>query len=783
MSIVQDMLRINTARNRRVRLPAVAAQFALGVVGLILIALVCFQLGFGLARTGFAYVILLALVSLLGSFSASVVLSVLAAACLNYFFAPPLFQLSVDIPDDIERIAVFLTTSLVVTALTTRLGRAADDLRDVQAKWKNAERVAHFGWWERDFTTNHETLSDEVSRIFGVKPVDWPDWHGRWLELIHPEDRAKAAEATSAALHPGGPRYELEYRVIRPDGAMRVIRSHGDVTWDESGKPLRQFGVLHDITELRSAEQELRASERRFRTFADYAADAFFLFDDHATVLDVNRQACESLGYSREELVGKRPNDFDIALDEVAIERLRQRMLSGETVTFETRHKRKDGTSFPVEVRGGLIEQGGRRYLSLVRDITERKRAEEALRRSEAYLAEAQRLSHTGTSVHNAGGNLYWSEECYRLWDFDPLQGLPDAESVLQRIHSDDRDRVRKEIRKALREKGEHSVEFRILCCGTVKHIEATSHPLLSALGDIDQIVTTHVDVTERRRAQAQAERLLQLESDLAHMNRLSIMGELTASLAHEILHPIGTARNNARAGMRLLEMSPPNLGEVKEALGCVVRDADRAKDVVGRVRDHIRKAPPQRDVFDLNEAIHEVIVMVRTALHRNKVSVDTGLMTHMASVRGDRVQLQQVMLNLVLNAVEAMSSDKEGLRELSISTEPAQAGGILVGVRDSGPGIEAAHLDQIFEPFYTTRTGGIGMGLSICRSIVDAHGGRLWTEANHPRGAVFQFILPAVSESPENAGLTAAGGAEGCAPYNNTPDIKSGAQQAVTLE
>lgn len=783
MSIVQDLLRINTALNRRGRLPAVAAQFALGIAGLIAIALVCVQLGFGLARTGFAYVILLALVSLLGSFTASVVLSILAAACLNYFFAPPLFQLSIDVADDLVRIAVFMTTSLVVTALTTRLGRVADELREVQAKWKNAERVAHFGWWERDFTTNRVTLSDEVSRIFGVLPVDLPDWHGRWLELIHPQDRVKAADAAAAALHPGGPRYDLEYRVVRPDGAVRVVRSEGDVTWDGSGRPLRQFGVLHDITELRITEHELRASERRFRTFVDYAADSFFLFDDHATVLDVNRQACESLGYSREELIGKRPNDFDIALDEVAIERLKQRMLSGETVTFETRHKRKDGTSFPVEVRGGQFEQDGRRYLSLVRDVTERKRTEEALRRSEAYLAEAQRLSHTGTSVFNSGGNLYWSDECYRIWDFDSLQGLPDAESVLQRIHPDDRDRVRKEVRKWLREKGEHSIEFRIVCCETVKHIEATSHPLLSAHGDIDQIVTTHVDVTERRRAQAQAERLLQLESDLAHMNRLSIMGELTASLAHEILHPIGTARNNARAGMRLLEMSPPNLSEVKEALGCVVRDADRAKDVVGRVRDHIRKAPPQRDVFDLNEAIHEVIVMVRTALHRNKVSVRTGLMTRTASVRGDRVQLQQVMLNLVLNAVEAMSSDKEGIRELSISTERGQTDGILVGVRDSGPGIEPEHLDQIFEPFYTTRTGGIGMGLSICRSIVDAHGGRLWTEANHPRGAVFQFILPAVSQSPENAGLTAAGGTEGCAPDNNIPDIKSGALQAATLE
>lgn len=771
MSIVQDLLRIKTARSRIARLPAIAAQLLLGAAGLALITLVCVQLGFGLARTGFAYVILLALVSLLGSFSASVALSILAAACLNYFFAAPLFQLGIDLPDNLERIAVFLTTSLVVTALTTRLWRVADELREVQGKWEKAERIAHFGWWERDFTINRVTLSEEVSRIFGVQPVDLPQWQERWLELIHPDDRPKAAEAAAAALYPGGPRYDLEYRIVRPDGALRVIRSHGDVTWDDSGRPLRQFGVLHDITELRRAEQELRASERRFRTFADYAADAFFLFDDHATVIDVNRQACESLRYSREELIGKHPGDFDVALDEEVIERLRQRMLDGQTVTFETRHKRKDGTSFPVEVRGGQFEQGGRRYLSLARDISERKIAEEALRRSEAYLAEAQRLSHTGTSVYNARGNLYWSDECYRIWDLDPLQGVPDAETVMQRIHPDDRDRVREGVQKALREKGEHSVEFRILCHGMVKHIEATSHPVLSPHGDIDEIVTTHIDVTERRLAQAQAERLRQLESDLAHMNRLSIMGELTASLAHEILHPIGTARNNARAGMRLLEMSPPNLCEVKEALGCVVRDADRAKDVVGRVRDHIRKAPPQRDVFDLNEAIHEVIVMVRTALDRNSVSVRTELMKHMACVRGDRVQLQQVMLNLILNAAEAMSSE-EGTRELAIRTEPIQTGGILVRVSDSGPGIEPEHLDQVFEPFYTTKTGGIGMGLSICRSIVDAHGGRLWTEANQPQGAVFQFTLPAVDES--SASLSSP-----CLGMNQTTPAVDGAEDS----
>ena len=369
---------------QRAQLQVVATQFTLGLAGLALITFICFRLDFGVARTGFAYVILIALVSLLGSFSVSVVLSVVAVACLNYFFASPLFELRADDSDDIVRMAAFLTTSVIVTALTTRLKHTAEELRNSKASLEAGQRIARLGWWERDLISGRVSLSEEVREIFGVQPVDLPHWNARWLELIHPEDRPRVAEAAAAALVRGGPRYDVEYRVVRPDGHVRTVRSQGDVTWDDSGRPLRQFGVLQDITELRQAEQELRTSEARFRTFVDHATDAFFLLDEQATVLDVNRQACQSLGYRREELIGKHRGDLDAGLDDAAIESLRQRAVSGEAVTFETRHKRKDGTSFPVEVRVSQFDQGGRRFLSLVRDITERKRAEDELRASEA---------------------------------------------------------------------------------------------------------------------------------------------------------------------------------------------------------------------------------------------------------------------------------------------------------------------------------------------------------------------------------------------------------------
>jgi PAS domain S-box-containing protein len=248
------------------------------------------------------------------------------------------------------------------------------------------------------------------------------------------------------------------------------------------------------------------------------------------------------------------------------------------------------------------------------------------------------------------------------------------------------------------------------------------------------------LDLSERKRAE---ETLRQLEADLAHMNRLSMMGELTASLAHEIAQPFGSAHNNARAALNFLDQKPPDLGEVREALGCIVGDTGRAGNIIERIRDQVKKAPPRKDRFDLNVAINEVIVLARNAITKNSISVQIQFTDGLLLVQGDRVQLQQVILNLVLNAVEAMGAVEAWPRELLISTEQTEANGVLVAVRDSGPGVDPEHVERVFEAFYTTKSSGVGMGLSICRSIIDAYGGRLWADANEPRGAVFKFTLP----------------------------------------
>jgi PAS domain S-box-containing protein len=639
---------------------------------------------------------------------------------------------------------------------TLALVHANRDLTEREARIRRLVDSNIIGIFIWDFDGRILDANDAFLRMVNYDREDLVSGRIRWAELTPPDwrDRNDARIAT----HKGSghfPPYEKEY--TRKDGT-RVPVLMGGATFEDGGN--QGMAYVLDLTERKRAEEALRQSEAKFRDYAETASDWFWeIGPDYKFTLLTG----SAFGSGPAGRIGTAC--WDQALDlETEPEKWRfiRETLDARKPFRDFFYCSVNGNGLPMFVRASgtpVFDANGefRGYRGTGSDVTERKRAEEALResaealrRSEAYLAEAQRLSHTGTFCVTAGPGartvIYWSEENYRIWGFDPRQGLPNPEAVWQRIHPDDRDRVTEETQEAMRRKRDYVVEFRIvLLDGTVKYLESTGHYLFSSGGDLVEIVGTHVDVTERKRAMEEHERLRQLEADLAHMNRLDMMGELAASLAHEITQPIASARNNARAALNFLDRQPPDLGEVSEALGCVVGDADRAGDIVDRIREHIKKAPPRKERFDLNTATNEVIVLARSTITENGISVETRLADGLLPIQGDCVQVQQVILNLVLNAVEAMGSVETSARELVITTEQIKSGGVLVAVRDSGPGIDPEHRGRVFEAFYTTKSNGTGMGLSICRSIIDAHGGRLWVEANEPRGTIFRFTLPAV--------------------------------------
>ena len=272
------------------------------------------------------------------------------------------------------------------------------------------------------------------------------------------------------------------------------------------------------------------------------------------------------------------------------------------------------------------------------------------------------------------------------------------------------------------------------------KQVQPFTDKQISLFRDFAAQATIALESTRRER------RYREMQMELARVNRVETIGQLTASITHEVNQPLAAARNNLTAALNFLDRTPPDLVEVREALACAVKDNDRASTVVGRIRALMQKAPTRTDSVDLNEAVREVLELTHGEALKHGVSVRTQLADGLPLIQGDRVQLQQVVLNLILNAVQAMGAVTDGTREVLITTSQTEPNAVCLGVRDTGPGLSAETLPRLFEPFYTTKPGGMGMGLAICRSIIEAHGGRLWATRHEPRGALFQFTIPATS-------------------------------------
>jgi PAS domain S-box-containing protein len=381
----------------------------------------------------------------------------------------------------------------------------------------------------------------------------------------------------------------------------------------------------------------------------------------------------------------------------------------------------------------------------LTKEVLQRQRAEQALLRSEAYLAEAQRLTHTGSWACNVMTReiLHSSDEHSRLYGYDAETGMPSFEELVQRMHPEDRARVVETAERSNREGKDFEAHFRVvLPDGSTKYVYGVAHPVFNPSGDVREFVGILMDVTERRRADEERERLRQVEADLAHVTRITTMGELTASVAHEIKQPIAAALTDARTCLRWLGRDVPDLPEACEAASRVVKDVTRAADIISRISLLFKKGASQRELVDVSELIRDMIVLLRGEANRYSIAIRTELAEGLPKVMVDRVQLQQVLMNLMLNGIDAMK-ETTGRGELTIKSEASDCQ-LLVSVSDTGVGLPPEQPDQIFKAFFTTKDNGTGMGLPISRSIIESHGGRLWAAGAPGRGATFQFTLPA---------------------------------------
>ena len=412
----------------------------------------------------------------------------------------------------------------------------------------------------------------------------------------------------------------------------------------------------------------------------------------------------------------------------------------GEEVAIEA--VKIGATDYVVKSRLSRLVPSVQRALREAQERAERKKAEEAFRRSEMYLAEAQRLSLTGSFGWNpTSGKIYWSDETYRIFGCEPTI-KPTVQLVLERTHPDDRMRLRQIIDRASSQRSDFDAEHRLLMAdGSVKHVRAVAHPSTSEDPENFEFVGAVMDITERKRAEEERERLRQLEVDLAHLNRVSMMGELAASLAHEIKQPIAAAALNGDACVNWLGRDAPDVTKASAAASAMVANVTRAGGIIDRVSSLYRRGTPERGSVDLNEIVREMGVLLGDMANRNAVSIRTDLDPELPPTTADRVQLQQVLMNLMLNGIEAMQ-DRGG--ELTVASKRTADGQLLMSVSDTGIGLSINQAERVFEPFFTTKSRGTGMGLSISRRIIASHGGHLWASPNTGRGATFQFTLPA---------------------------------------
>ena len=503
--------------------------------------------------------------------------------------------------------------------------------------------------------------------------------------------------------------------------------------------------------------RDLEDRERKIGRLIDSNIIGIVIWDLDGRLIDANDAFLRMLQYEREDLEGGL-RWFDMTPPEWqevhAQEEAEELKATGMMQAREKEYFRKDGSRVPVLIGAACFEGQSNQGVAYILDLSEQKRAEEALRRSETYLVEAQSLTHTGSCAIDGTSQktVYWSDEMFQLFGFEPQQGPPMFDQWMQRVHPEDRDKLKLANERTFRDKVNCDVEFRIVKPdGTVKHIHGIGHPVLSPTGELIQVVGTMVDVTERKRAEEERERLRQAQADLAHINRVSTMGELTATVTHEIRQPIAAAVTNAKTCLRWLSRDQPDLAEAREAASRLIKDVTRASDVISRIGSLFKKGLPQREMVDVNQIIGEMILLLRSEMARHSISINCELARDLPHVMVDRIQLQQVLMNLMINGIEAMTN-VSAPGSLTITSRHEENGQLLISVADVGTGLKPEQAEQIFNAFFTSKPQGTGMGLAISRSIIESHGGRLWATPNSGPGTTFQFTLPIEASGSEAA-------------------------------
>lgn len=546
----------------------------------------------------------------------------------------------------------------------------------------------------------------------------------------------------------------LSLREKRASAPPQLLRDDPYVTLRELQEQNERLRIetteSHDVaTKAQAAEQELRLTVDTVPALiARYRADGFMDFR--------NRSWREYTGLSKDNLEGRRWGSALHPDDEERIEReWREHIATGEPFEVEQRLRKADGEyrwhrvrRVPLrDVTGTIIK-----WYAIAFDIDDRKRTEDALRQSESDLAKArhelQLIIDTIPVLvlrHQADGIIDFVNEVGRTYSGRTATKWTTRTSII--THPDDVPRLEAAWDDALVTGEPFESEVRLRRNDGEYRWFVTRRVPLRRDGEVIAWYAATYDIEDRKRAESELieseRRLRQAQMELAHASRVVTMGQFTASIAHEVNQPLAALLTNAETALRWLARQPPDLDKAKPSIERVINDGRRAAEILSRIRDFSKKAPVRKESLAVNEAILEIIGLTQAAMFDHGVSAKMQLATELPHIVGDKVQLQQVILNLVMNAIEAMSEVGAGSRDLSIRTCKAGSHDVLVAVCDSGPGLPQDNLPRIFEAFYTTKSSGLGMGLSICRSIVEAHGGQLWSEPNKPCGTVFCFTVP----------------------------------------